>query len=937
MELSYRLRFEGVDSAYHLWLNGEEIGYNQGSRNPAEFDISHVIRSGGRDVNTIRVKVYQWSDGSYIEDQDMWWLSGIFRDVYLVAFPRKAHIEDFFVKTILNEELDKATLEIDLAYYIQSSAHVMLKLTNAGEHVAEGWQTLDPERMTCTCTLDVTNPKLWDAEHPNLYHLSISLRTDKELAQRIDQQVGFRRVEIKKGLLHVNNVPISIRGVCRHDHHPRFGRAVPLEFIKHDLVLMKKHNVNALRTSHYPNDPRLVHMANELGLYVMDEADLECHGTGVDAGSVPSDKPSWKGAYLDRMKQLVHRDKNNPCVIMWSLGNESFYGQNHQAMYDWSKSFDETRPVHYEGGQGFRASDIHSYMYIGIADLAKLATQDGKDYQKPILQQEYAHAMGNGPGGLKEYMETYRKYRRLQGGYVWEWNNHGLVKRDVDDDSPKPFYAYGGDFGDEPNDYNFVMDGLCHSEHYPSPGLTELKAAYSPILIDRKGSKICAQNLYDFDNLSDVECIWSVRCYASNGKVQCLNQGRQGLSAQNAAKKDFDVMSCDKRQLCCDTSQPETWLKVSIRNTKALSWCDAGFEISHADFRLDNGGSSAQIPRSLKGLQNPRTDAGTGSLRVSTSTCSLDFDLIKGQIKAWRYKNNELLDTQSQSCSPQLTFWRGLTDNDDKGQAGDWKGHRLNALMHSVTAVSYKVDENSVFEMQVEEYIAPAIFAWGFDVVTTYKFFGDGALLIHIRGAPRGPSPSTLPRIGLEMELSHGYRNAEWFGLGPGATYKDMKQAGHLGVWKSNVDDMMYMYEMPQENGNRSETRWVKISDERGIGFRAVLERHPAGSGPSTSEGLQCEPSSPLENWTIVGDSLKEAAQPSGFDFALSRYTAKDLDQAQHPQELKGGRAQDGIVFRIDDDHHGLGSAACGPDVLDQYRLNTRAFNFTVSLEPIGL
>ena len=928
--LNYRLRFEGVDSAYHFWVNGVEIGYNQGSRNAAEFDVDKVLRYGEGQVNTLRVKVYQWSDGSYIEDQDMWWLSGIFRDVYLLAFPKKGRVEDFFVRTTLNDCFQNAVLEVDLSYKVQSVSNAKLKLidSNGQTTIANHTYELCPGSHTSHCAMKVTNPRLWTAEQPHLYCLYISISSDGQDLQEIVQQVGFREVQIKDGLLHVNGVPISIRGVNRHDHHPRFGRAVPLDFIRRDLILMKQHNVNALRTSHYPNDPRLVQMANELGLYVMDEADLECHGTGIDAASVPSDKPSWKDAYVARMQQLVHRDKNNPCVIMWSLGNEAFYGQNHQAMYEWSKLYDQTRPVHYENDHRFFASDICSYMYTGVSDLMKLATEDGEKYVKPVLLQEYAHAMGNGPGGLKEYMDTFRRYRRLQGGFVWEWANHGLLKK-RNDGSGESFYAYGGDFGDEPNDKNFVMDGLCDSEHNPGPGLIELKAAYAPLIIRKKGKCIYVQNLYDFDNLVDVEGLYSITRFLPDGNTHNLSSGRQNLQhARPGEESTFGQF--DGKTWSMDFDQPETWLTVSVQRRNASKWAEAGYEIARADFRLDNSSSPTHLPL-VKRLQDPKVQINGRDLRLSTPACTLKFDRITGEINQWSHKGFNMID----GCAPRLTFWRAPTDNDKGGQAGDWQGHRLNAMMYSVRSVAHHVNDLGAFEIKVESYVAPAIFAWGFNTTATYTIHSDGKLLIHIQAIPTGPVPATLPRVGLEMTLPKDQSHAEWFGLGPGQTYRDMKQAGQIGVWKQTVEDMTHIYEMPQESGNRTETRWVKVTDERGTGLRAILRRNNnVNSRPSTSGDTVEQPLSPLEKWSFVDGDTEQSTGRTSFDFALSKYTAADLDQAQHPYELKGG---DGLVFRIDDDHHGLGSASCGPDVLDQHQLKTREFDFTVSLEPIGI
>ena len=430
----------------------------------------------------------------------------------LLAFPKKAHVEDFFVRTQLDEHYKDATLDISCWLQVSVSATITFQLFDATGH-----KVLKPHKWDLAsgasshnCKVDVPNPSKWTAEHPNLYRLSITLSTEGHTLQKIMQDVGFRKVELKEGLLQVNGHPIMFRGVNRHDHHPRYGRAVPIDFIKHDLLLMKQHNVNAVRTSHYPNHPALVAFANEIGLWVMDEADLECHGMGVDGSQVMSDRLSWQGAYLDRMHQLVGRDKNNPSVIIWSLGNESMYGQNHMAMYQWSKSFDTTRPVHYEGCRPYICSDICSSMYNGIDDLVNLANvTEGRDSEKPVLIQEYGHAMGNGPGALKEYQETFYKYRRLQGGFIWEWANHGLLKK-RGDGSGKSFYAYGGDFGDVPNDKNFVCDGLCTSDHLPGPGLIELKKVYQPITVTMKEDTVLVRNRFDFVSLAGLQYTWTI-------------------------------------------------------------------------------------------------------------------------------------------------------------------------------------------------------------------------------------------------------------------------------------------------------------------------------------------------------------------------------------------------------------------------------------------
>lgn len=512
---------------------------------------------------------------------------------------------------------------------------------------------------------------------------------------------------------------------------------------------------------------------------------------------------------------------------------------------------------------------------------------------------------------------------------MWEWANHGLVKS-VSDGSGRSFYAYGGDFGDEPNDGNFVMDGLCDSEHNPGPGLLELKQAYSPLLLSMRDPEILLENLNDFTHdLSGLEFVWSVVRFLSDETMQTLQIGQRAIGHKSAHSGPTTILTCSSRELGCDISQPRTWIKVSIRHCKPQTWCDCGHEITHADFQLNCSSDEIQNYTPIRGLQDVRTRFDGRSLHVRTPTCVLIFDEKAGRITQWRHKGADIIHNDG----PQLTFWRARTDNDKGGQAGDWQDHRLDALIHSVRSVDHHINELGTLEIGVESFVAPPVLSWGFHVTTKYILHGCGALFIRIKVTPKGPVPGTLPRVGLEMTLPREKTKAQWFGLGPGQSYRDMKQAARIGVWKQNVDEMNHMFEMPQESGNRTETRWVKVTDERGLGLKATLQRNEtASSRPSTSGSAVQALTSPLDNWAMVDKAL-EATRRSGFDFLLSRYTAWDLDQAQHPHELQGN---DGIIFRIDDDHHGLGSAACGPDVLDPYQLRTREFDFTVSLEPIG-
>ena len=784
----------------------------------------------------------------------------------------------------------------------------------------------------------ISNPLKWTAEHPNLYHLRITLTAKGQTLQVIDQAVGFRSVELKDGLIQVNGRPIHLRGVNRHDHHPQYGRAVPIEFIKQDLMLMKQHNVNAVRCSHYPNHPALVSFANEIGLYVMDEADLECHGMGVDLEHLPSDDPAWKMAYLDRMQQVVHRDKNNPSVIMWSLGNESFFGQNHVAMYKWAKEYDPTRLVHYEGDHEYRASDICSSMYNGIPDLVNLATRDGDHYDKPIILQEYGHAMGNGPGALREYQETFYKYRRLQGGFIWEWANHGLLKK-LDDGSGRAFYAYGGDFGDEPNDGNFVMDGLCTSEHIPGPGLIELKKVYQPVSIHIERNIVHVKNQHDFISLENLLYAYEIVRFSGENKQHLTSSVGQIPSNRSGPGSTFPIEFADQSEFMqCDTSQPETWLKIKLLTRQKLPWAGINHEIAWAEFRLDGGEGETSSQYALTKNVPPAIPVEPGRpLQLFGPSFTMTFDTILAKFTGWSYKGVNLI---LEGAGPQLTFWRAPTDNDKPFAARIWRDHGLHMMTQQVRSVKHQYREGrGSYEIVVQSWVAPPVLAWGFETTTTYRIPHEGPLVIQVHAVPKGPNqPKILPRVGLEMVLPENCNVAQWFGLGPGQTYRDMKEAGKIGIWEGSVDDMMFNYEMPQENGNRTETRWVKVTNENGNGIKATLQRGQAKGNAEFKKAERVDSDlaeRPPSPWEIV-DQVEE--QPvenrTGFDFAVSKYTAIDLDQARHPHELKGRK---GVIFRIDDEHHGLGSASCGPDTLEKYQLLMRTFDFTVSLEATGI
>ncbi|MEC0208818.1 glycoside hydrolase family 2 TIM barrel-domain containing protein, partial [Paenibacillus ehimensis] len=511
------LRFQGVDSAFHVWLNGSYVGYSQGSRLPSEFAIAPFVREG---ENVLAVQVYQWSDGSYLEDQDMWWLSGIFRDVALVAQP-KTYIRDYTVVADLDEDGRNGLLDVrvKLAKERTMTGNVVLewRLTDgeqgteaaSGVCPVDGWSEGGDE-AAAHFRAQLSGVRPWTAETPVLYDLLLTLKTaDGETLEVVPTRVGFRRVEVQGGRLLVNGKPIRLRGVNRHDHHPERGRAVTLETMERDVVLMKRHNINAVRTAHYPNDPRFYDLCDRYGLYVMDETDLETHGFELvgDADRLSND-PAWEKAYVERMQRMVGRDKNHPSILFWSLGNESGFGCNHEAMAAWCRSADPTRLIHYEGDREAKVCDVFSTMYSTVEKMIGFGQRDNEE--EPHVLCEYAHAMGNGPGGLLEYEEAFRNYPRLAGGFVWEWIDHGLSRRTADG---RTYYAYGGDYGDEPNNGNFVIDGLVMPDRTPSPGLLEYKKIIEPVTaeaFDAGQGTVTIRNRYDFRDLSHLQLVWTV-------------------------------------------------------------------------------------------------------------------------------------------------------------------------------------------------------------------------------------------------------------------------------------------------------------------------------------------------------------------------------------------------------------------------------------------
>lgn len=850
--------------------------------------------------NLLAVRVYQFTDGSYIEDQDQWWLSGIFRDVFLLGFPRESRIEDVSVKTLLDNKYEDATLEAAIS--VHGPGEIRMKLLDASSNVvASTTQSKSGKDVGTTIfSLPVENPKKWTAETPYLYHLVISLNDNQFTTHR----VGFRVVELKDGLIKVNGKRIVFKGANRHEHHPTQGRAVPYEFMKQDLLLMKTHNLNAIRTSHQPSDPRLYDLADEIGLWVMDEADLECHGfeTIADAALPPdqralpfferqmltktmaakwtSDNPDWKDAYIDRAKQLVHRDKIHPSVVIWSLGNEAFYGRNHIAMRDWIKEYDPTRLIHYEPDLEATTMDMHSRMYPDIKDIIAFANDNSKT--KPLVLCEYIHAMGTGPGNIKEYIDAFYDYPALQGGWVWEWANHGLLTKSADG---KEFYGYGGDFGDAPHDSNFVMDGVLNSDHTPRSALVEYKKAVEPVqLVSVSGDKAKIINRFDFETLDHLKCTWSLTDDSGSnfgGSIEIPSAIAAGTTAELHLPERPSGL------------KKETFVDLSFTLKEKTTWAEAGHEVAFLQVPL-SGHSTLAVPAALQGSGLEAKVSAT-ILTISSGKSQWKLDLIRGVLSSWEKDGKQMI---AQGLEP--TFYRAPTDNDRGMSGSEWQEKFLHLARNHTRSFKW-YEQDGLVIVEFEQKFAPPVLSWSIGLETKYTFSPDGSVKLDVKGTPAGQNqPINLPRIGVTVGLASEFENVKWYGRGPRESYKDMKLSQRVGLHSvSDVEALWESPEFPQECSNRTDTRWLEVS---------------SGQTSLTAQFLK----------SAGGDGQL-------FDFMASHYDVKDIDEAQHPYQLKE-KKQDYVVLRLDADHHGLGTGSCGPSTLDQYSLKTGPFEFTLLL-----
>jgi len=884
------LNFDGVNSGFYVYLNGRQVGYSQGAHLPSEFNITPYLQLR---ENTLVVQVFQWTDGSYLEDQDFWRLSGLFRDVYLVARP-PAHLRDVTVRTTFDEAYRDAVLDLQVNVKNHgretSGYRVRARLLDAGGETAA---ELDPGSVevdagtetVLTAQAAVSAPRQWSAEDPYLYPLLISLfDADGKLLEVVKVNVGFRQVEIRDRQLWINGRSVKLKGVNRHDTHPDLGHAVSLESMVEDVLLMKQHNINTVRTSHYPNDPRWLDLCDRYGLYVIDETDLETHGMGATGNvSALSADPEWRDAYIDRAERMVERDKNHPAIICWSLGNESGYGENHAAMSAWIKTHDATRPVHYEGATGWgnqeklanaEVVDLVSVMYPTVARLVEEGEEAGDP--RPFFMCEYAHAMGNGPGNLKEYWETIYQYPRLIGGCVWEWVDHGLRRTT---ETGEEWFAYGGDFGDKPNDGNFCIDGLNYPDRVPHTGLIEYKKVIEPVRVealDLAAGKVKIHNRYAFLSLAHLRGRWSV---LRDGDV--LEQGDMPA---------LDIPAGEAREVTLPYTLPaprpgsEYLLNLTFTLAGDAAWAPAGFEVAWAQFALPVK-AAAQIV-SLKSMSALTVQESVDEIVINGEEIRLTFDREEGTLSAWEYQEMPLL-----LAGPRLNVWRAPTDN-DVHMAREWRAAGLDRLIHRIDRVELGRQLPQAVEVEVEAMLAGYSLPPAFRVLYRYTVYGSGDVIIRTRVTPAGKLPN-LPRVGLQMCLPAALDQFAWYGRGPHESYIDKKESARVGVYAGSVQDQYEPYIFPQENGNKSDVRWAAITDLRGFGLLA-------------------------------------AGQPL-INVSVHHYTPEDFTLAKHTFDLC---PRDETILHLDYRQGGLGSNSCGPGPLEQYLLKPEEMAFSVRLKP---
>ena len=886
------LVFEGVDSCFYVYINGEFVGFSQVSHSPSEFDVTDFVKEG---ENTLTVAVFKWCVGSYLEDQDKWRFSGIFREPYLLARP-KGHIEDYFVKTTLAEDMSYATVSVDFKADVPQNIEVSLSDPDGN--------TIETKKVEAdgSVSFKVASPILWSAENPELYSLLISTSSE-----HIVEKVGIRQITIEDAVFKINGKAVKLKGVNRHDFHPYTGCVVSEEDMIADIKLMKRHNVNAVRTSHYPNDPRFTVLCDIYGLYVCDEADLECHGMDAcgDSFRITCD-PEWQEAYVDRMVRLVERDKNRPSVIMWSCGNESYHGINTTAEALEAKKIDNTRPVHYESAchndniLGNIASesgtfpketdtiypemDMFSVMYRS-PEWCECYCDSG--LKRPLVLCEYAHAMGNGPGEIIDYWNVFYSKPNHMGGFVWEWYNHGLYHGKTTDGKER--FDYGGDFGEVIHDNNYCVDGLLQIDRTPTPGLTELKYVMQPVrvkAVDLKIGTFEITNLYDFSYLNRLECVWEIT--------------RFGKKVASGTMDALTIPPGRTRSYTINYDMPEDglcYVKLSFRQQGDNPMIPVGEELAFAQFKLPVEVKKVVLPA----VAAPDFKESEKDIIFRGEEFSYTLDKRTGAFCSIKMHGKEML------LEPMLfNIYRALTDNDRAGSPGQepcrpgqpgeggFYRHGVNRAYAKVKNVETTADEQkivSAIDLTLGADGAGAVV----DIKAVWSVYGDGRVFLSADVKQLRKWLDYIPRFGLTCSLKPEYDHVDYFGRGPGDSYIDRFQATFFGRFSGNVRGFITDYVRPQESGNRYQSVFGGVYNE-------------------AKEGIIF-------------------FNPKGFDFSVSPYTIREVMGARHSYELPEGNR---TVVNADFMQSGSGSRTCSLNLHEKYRLSQKEFHMDMGFSVIN-
>jgi len=880
------IKFGAVKSAFYIWVNGEKVGYSQGSKTPAEFDITSYIREG---ENDLALEVFRWSDGSYLECQDFWRLSGIERDVTLSALP-KVRVRDFKIIADLDENYRNGQFHLQ----VELKNHTKKKFGNyqltaelfsmdKSEHMVSLTKSIDVADSKMNIDFGSTtikNPRKWTAETPNLYKAIICLRDNKgNIVQSFSQLVGFRKIEIKNGRFLVNGKAIYIKGVNRHEHDPDEGHVIDEKSRLLDIKMMKENNINTVRTCHYPTDERFYELCSIYGLYVINEANIESHGMGYGVNSLAKN-PEWKAAHIDRTKRMFERDKNHPCIVTWSLGNEAGNGVNFEATYQWMKEHDQTRPVQYEGARLAANTDIFCPMYDRIHEIVDYAQ---KYNDRPLILCEYAHAMGNSCGGLKDYWEAIEKYPVLQGGCIWDWVDQGLRTRDENGDE---FFAYGGDHDPTiPNDNSFCLNGLVNSDREPKAQLFEVKKVYQNIevkALNLKDYSFEVRNKYFFTNLN----LFDLYVTISDAENVVFSKSLQlNLEPQESREIQFVIPQLPQLK-----EGQEYVLNFSFRIKENNGMITKGHELAWEQFTLP---IKPSFFSELASYQNFKIDNNADAIDIVSDDLEISISKKDGKIITYNYLGRKLLQE-----GPKLNFYRPATENDQKDANGksSWLNAGLNSLDQTVNGKVVVNKSGKGVSVSLPVLLENKDRNIRINTLQTIEIDAFGRCILNAK-VQFPNSITSLAKIGYQIKLNRLYDQASWYGLGENSTYSDRKELGKIGYYQKSAYEMFdHSFEIPQETSNRMGVKWSTVTNYEGIGFM------------------------------FKSDSI--------FNFSAYPYNDMEIDKARHSNQLK---PCDFVTVNIDHLQTGLGTATCGAGVLPQYLLDKKYYEFNISFQPIDI